>query len=174
MSEHDGAWAARIIARFAREHIEAAVRVGDFSDPVHAQYLVDTLVQRQRLILQRYFSRLSPLSDVKVQAGELCATDLARKTASWPATAFQYSATLERATGRESVAVRAHVDGTVCVPLLATAATSLPEASAARYLTLTLRNGSSIGPLRVHMYDQGAARGLRVVGIERPRGGHER
>ncbi|MBK6695459.1 MAG: hypothetical protein IPG50_25085 [Myxococcales bacterium] len=173
MQERDGAWAARIIARFSNEDIEAAVKVGDFSEPKHAAYLTRTLVARRDAILSRYLRRLSPLADVAVRGEELCATDLARKTLTGTQgpldpQAFQYVATARMGRGPGGGA-RVLPDGGVCLPL----AHQAPDADLAddhvdRYVVVDLKNGDAQGPLRAHLYDLGPARGFRLVGIERP------
>lgn len=76
MSERDAAWMARIIARFTPEHLARLVRAGDFTQPKHAEYLLRTLLARQQKILARYFSVVSPISDLSVQGTELCGVDL--------------------------------------------------------------------------------------------------
>ena len=99
MSERDGAWMARILARFTREHVEAAVRVGDFTEPKHSAFLVRTLLERQRKILSRYFGKVSPVADLTVHDGQLCGVDLARKTETYEPARFRYSAVVH--TGPE-------------------------------------------------------------------------
>src|SRR5262249_32054103 len=95
MTERDGAWAARIIARFPPEPTAAVVKAGDYTDPRHPAFLTQGLLLRQHAILQHYFGRLSPLADVKLTTGaELCASDLARRTQTFPADRFHYSAGL--------------------------------------------------------------------------------
>jgi hypothetical protein len=37
-----------------------------------------------------------------------------------------------------------------------------------RYRVVDVGNGQSKGPLRMHFYDLGQARGLKLVGLERP------
>ena len=81
MTERDGAWAARIIARFTPEHVEAAVRVGDFTDAAAHGVPDRKLLARQRRSSARYLTRLSPIADVAtIAGGELCGVDLARRT----------------------------------------------------------------------------------------------
>ena len=76
MSERDAAWMARIIARFTAAHLAALVRTGDFTEPKHAEYLLQTLLARQQKILARYFSIVSPIADLEVHGAELCGVDL--------------------------------------------------------------------------------------------------
>jgi hypothetical protein len=170
MTERDGAWATRIIARFSAEHIRAAVGVGNFTNPAHTEFLVRVLLARQRRLLARYFSKLSPLADVQINGRRLCATDLARSTETFPKEAFRYRAELRRGSGDPlTVQVLAGAQGETCVELgESRVALSVPDESPERYLRLRIHNGSAPGPLVVHFYDLGAERGLRLVGIERP------
>jgi hypothetical protein len=172
MSEGDGAWFARILARFTPEHIEAAVREGKFSDPVQSAYLAETLVARQHTILRRYFAKLSPLADVTVRGGEVCATDLARRSGLFAAAKFRYAAAVSRGDppGRAAPApARAAAGGEVCVPLAHGAPDGGPAPDAAeRYVVVEIKNGQAEGPLLAHLYDLGPSKGFRLVGLERP------
>jgi hypothetical protein len=173
MTEHDGAWAARIIARFTPAHVEAAVRVGNFTNPRHTAYLVEQLLGRQRRILQRYLANLSPVTDVVVEGtSNLCAVDAARRAGVFAANVFRYAATpyegvsFARGAG---MPVEEGANGRFCAPLRHFAADGGErDDSPARYLVVDVANGQSKYPLRAHLYDLGPSRGFRLVGIERP------
>ena len=170
MTERDGAWATRIIARFTADDIRAAVGVGNFTNLAHTEFLVRVLLARQRSLLMRYFSKLSPLVDVQLSGRRLCATDLARDNKIFMPTAFLYRAELRRGTAA-AVTVKAVAGprGETCVELGSSSIPrSVPDESPERYLRLQGHNGVAPGPLVVHFYDLGADRGLRLVGIERP------
>jgi hypothetical protein len=152
MTERDGAWFARILARFSDAHVAAAVAVGDYTDPRHGAFLTAQLVARRDAILRRYFARLSPIADLRVAGDELCGVDLARRTRVFPELLFRYRAS-------NGQAVRAGAGGEVCVPLV----------HGARYQIVDVANGQARGPLRAHVYDLGAA-GFALAGIERPEG----
>jgi hypothetical protein len=172
MTERDAAWAARIIARFTPEHVAATVRVGNFTKPEHERFLTNMLVERRRILLHRYFAKLSPITDVSVDASGLCATDLARATGVYAASAFNYSGSVRLGRGTPSaLRVFASDDGRVCVDALPRAqiAESAPEDAPERYVVVRLSNGTGAGPLLLHLYDLGERRGLQLVGIERPR-----
>lgn len=165
VTEHDAAWAARIIARFTPAHVAAIVKVGNFTNPENERYLTRVLLERREILLRRYFSKLSPLADVSVDGSRLCAVDLARLTGvSEPR---RYSASARRGRGPAIThVVDVLADGRVCVDLAGPA----PDASAApdspeRYMVVRLSNGAA-GPLVLHFYDLGLA-GLRLAGIER-------
>lgn len=169
MTERDAAWATRILARFTDAHVEAAVRVGDFTEPRHTRFLTDVLVERRNILLRRYFAKLSPVTDVAVEGAFVCAVDLARRTKTYPAERFVYSATVTRGTGEPfALPVTVRDEGRICVPLAPRDyPATVPLDAPARYVVLRIANGASKGPLVVHLYDLGA-RGLRMVGIERP------
>ncbi len=172
MEEGDAAWATRIISRFSRDHVEAAVDAGDLTNPVHRKFLLDMLLSRQRIILKRYFKYLSPVSDVSVEGTSLCAVDLARKTETYDAGSFRYSAEVFRGVGKtpdEKPAVVTQEGGRVCFPVSPRAADDgVRDDDRSRYVVVRLANGATRGPLMMHFYDLGPRRGLRLVGIERP------
>ena len=62
-TERDMAWMARIISRFDREDLEAIVELGRWSDPRHGAILVGTLWGRRARLLERWLTRVSPLSE---------------------------------------------------------------------------------------------------------------
>jgi hypothetical protein len=174
MTELDGAWAARIIARFTRDHVDAALSVADFTNPKHHAFVLHHLLVRQRKIFERYFSKLSPIADLEVRGGsELCGVDLARKTKTFTPERYAYSASMwtgeDLAEGAKP-AVRSDESGAVCVTLPHFAADGgEPDDSYARYAIVDVANGATPGPLRAHLYDLGPAKGYELVGIERPK-----
>lgn len=170
MTERDGAWAARIIARFTDAHVAAAVKVGDFTSNFQTEWLTRTLIERRGIILRRYFSRLSPVTDLSTEGDRLCAVDLARRTRSWPEGDFHYRAEVGAlGSAPKGASVEPSEDGKLCVrvPSLGTASTAADD-DPSRYRVLRVWNGVAAGALDVHLYDLGARGGLRVVGIERP------
>jgi hypothetical protein len=70
-------WGAKVLARFTRAHIHAAVEAGQFSDPRTVEYLTDTLVARQRATLAYWYARVNPLDRFSARADGLCFEDLA-------------------------------------------------------------------------------------------------
>lgn len=173
MTEHDAAWAARIIARFEPEHVVAAIGVGDYTSPVHVEFLTHTLLARQRILLKRYLGKLSPLTDLTVsQSGDLCGVDLGAKTGVFEGQTFAYKAqvyTGEAFAKQAAPAVRAGERGGVCLSLSHIADDSgSPPNAPARYMVVDIENGVAQGSLRAHLYDLGPSKGFKLVGIERP------
>lgn len=163
-SERDKAWMARIIARFSEEHIRAVVAMGRFSRQETTDELVRILLGRQRRLLERYLTRLSPLTFPETRGNRLCLRDLAlesglREDRRYAALAYPGWPTTERV-----VPLRAERDGTrACVEL-----PSQPDEEYWVVDVLARSEGHEpTGPARVHLYALGAG-GYRAVGLERP------
>jgi hypothetical protein len=172
MQEGDGAWAARILSRFTYGDVQAAVRAGDLTEPAHSAFLVRVLWNRLKAIELRYFSILSPLSDVTINGDRLCAVDLARKKETWPESAFHYGGSVARGTGKPvRVGVEMEADGRVCLSLpSAQPDGGKPENDPDRYIVVRIANGIAKHPIQLHIYDRGPTKGHSLVGIERPGG----
>ena len=172
VDEGDSAWITRIISRFTKEQVAAIVDVGDWTKKEEDRaYLLGVLLDRQQQIEHRFFSKLSPVSDVVVEKDRVCATNLARKKETWPEGAFTYRAAVKRGTTDkiEPLAVTAEADGKLCVPLTALApAGGEADDATSRYVVARITNGSALGPIAMHLYDLGPGKGLTLVGIERP------
>lgn len=170
MTEHDGAWAARIISRFTPEMIQAAVRAGDLTEPAHSAFLVRVMLARQKTIEQRYFSKLSPITDFTIENGKLCGVDLARKTETWHPSSFHYRASLARGgeDKPQPASIEVGEEGRVCVPLASTQPDGgKPDDAAERYVVVRIANGVAKAPIELHLYDRGPTKGHQLVGIER-------
>jgi hypothetical protein len=165
MTEHDGAWMARILSHFTPEMIRALTSMGRWEDPRRGEYLASVLEGRLKKILARYLTRLSPLANPRVDGARLCVTDLARQSGVSDDT--RYGAALTPMGGGEPIqlAVRLPTGAEVC--------TDLPhvtnDAKSGRiYVIVRLRSAAAEGPLDVHLYDLGSSGGYRLAGIERP------
>jgi hypothetical protein len=171
MTEADGAWATRLIARFDDELVAALVSVGKY-DAESSRYLTETLIARRNIILRRYLARLSPIADVRVEQDTLLGVDLARRTHVVPNESTTLRATLyrtDRYACAGSAAVRWLPDATLSVALPhQTPDGGAPDDDPSRYLVIDISNGYAPGPLRAHLYDLGPTRGFRLVGLERP------
>jgi hypothetical protein len=167
MTERDGAWMARILARFTPEMVTALARLGEFSSPAATAFVVDTLEGRLARILDRYLTRLSPIADVRVEGdGLLCGVDLAERRGGRGAEAFRYEA---RLADGAPLAVTRRSGGEVCVALPRIAGDGGPGDDApARYFGVAIADGVARGPLVAYLYDRGPARGYALAGVERP------
>ncbi len=170
MTESDGAWMARILARFTPEMVEALGRMGKFSDPRRTAYLTSVLMGRLDKVLQRYLTRLSPLADVRVEGTDrLCAEDLAETRGLRQPSEFRYEAELSNRTQTERTPVTRNPGGRVCATLPHVAGEGgAPDDAAARYARVTITDGVAEAPLVAYLYDLGPTRGYRLAGIERP------
>lgn len=162
MTEADGAWMARILARFDQPKLHAAIAVGLYTED-DSRYLEQTLLARRYAILQRYLSRLSPIAQLEADGDRLCGVDLARATGVVPDEGKSFSAKLVRGE-KSSTETRIHasVGGKVCIDLDHT------EDTSNNYLIVEVGNGYAPGKLRAHLYDLGTGHGFQLVGIERP------
>ncbi|MEZ4268714.1 MAG: hypothetical protein R3F39_20345 [Myxococcota bacterium] len=184
MSERDGAWMARKMARFTRADLEAAVREGRLTEPTWETWVVDTLEARLRKVLERYLTRVSPLDRPVLQqdaeGATLCFEDplvlsgmRLHTLRTYAALAYDLDA---RAAARPWPAVHALADPEhdsppgVCVQLPSTPQNT-PTKPGYFVLDLTATTqdaGSSPAfPTRAHLVrlDDGT---WRLVGLERP------
>ncbi|MBW2254649.1 MAG: hypothetical protein JRI25_08650 [Deltaproteobacteria bacterium] len=188
MTPGDGAWMARIIARFTDERIRVLMAEGQLSNPVYREDLFRTLVGRRDRILAHYLRVRSPLADFRVVGDgddqQVCFTDLAGvsgitnlRTTLYQSAMYFGSFGKPQWTRNENPSGVAD-PGEVCVALVeeggrpAAGAGDAPADSPDRYAVLDLTvveapGPPSIPPARLHFYDQGDE-GFRLVGIERP------
>jgi hypothetical protein len=168
MTEHDGAWMARNIARLGENLLEPMLDAADVPPPLRAE-LTRILIGRRRRILERYLRHLSPLADATVRhegaRSWLCAVDLAVRAG--VAHPRGYRARIVTDTGAQStLPVRSTTLDETCVllPRAAGAADSNPQRVR---VTLDLAS-SAAEPKPIH-FQLSARRGqrFRVVGIER-------
>lgn len=171
MTERDGAWMARILARLTPEMIDAVAALGRFENPANTKYVAQVLRGRWWKILERYLTRLSPLADVHVVAAEpgqpdrLCAVNLAELRGLRAADAFRYRAVRE---GGDALEVTRGPAGNVCVSLPPRDDRELARATETAPLRFRVSIEDRVaGPLVAHVYALGAARGYAVAGVER-------
>jgi hypothetical protein len=171
MTERDGAWMARVLARFTDAYIDALTGRAKLSRPELTAELRRLMKGRRDKVLRRYLARLSPLAEPALRDGvggkELCLHDLAVEAGVVRAEGRAYQARAwreggaELATGPTRVAARE----TVCV--------GLPSVAGSAYLVVDVTAASpetALPPLRVHLYalENGS---FRVAGLERPADG---
>lgn len=166
MTERDGAWMARILARFTPEMVHGLAEIGRFTNPLNTEYLAKVLEGRLERILERYLTRLSSIADVRMKdADRLCGFDLAEWRRVRAVEQFRYTAESSR-TG--PVPLERQGGGNICMrPPHVAPDGVLADDAQARYVVVTVRDGVAPGPLRAHLYDLGPVRGYRLVGIER-------
>jgi hypothetical protein len=169
----DAFWATKILMRFTPAHIRAAVEQGELSDPRSEDYLVRTLVARQRKIGEYWLSRTNPLdiaavSEPRHESLSVCAVDLLlRYGLADVADATHYVARAHDERGRRMGpprSVRAREDGRVCVH-------DLPIARGAEGYTMvalvTVRGTKRQPAVWVHVAREPGTGRPRVIGIWR-------
>lgn len=150
----DHYWGAKILMRFDRPRVEAAVAAGRLSDPAAAEYLVDTLMARREAIGAAFLEAVSPLDDFSVGDGELCGVDQSVRFG------LKSSGLVEVLGPRNGVTMDATVtpDGAFCLPL--------SRFEGYRVLRLRVKRGREVRPvMQVHVRDD--ARGPRILGLIR-------
>jgi hypothetical protein len=167
MTEHDGAWMARILARFTPEQVRGFATMAQFSDPKNTAHLADVLEGRLIRILDRYLTRLSPIGELRVEGrNRLCGINLAESRSVRESSRFRYTAGWSRG-GTLPVEVRG--GGEICVPLPIVATDGKPaDDSPERYVRVSVDDGMAQAPLLAYLYDLGPARGYFLAGVERP------
>lgn len=138
MTPADAFWAAKIILRFERPLLEAAVAQGKVADPRAAKYLVDTLDARRRAVGIAYLRDRTALDRFRIEGDKVCATDLS--------VVHELAAMgkVERLVDGDVVETTAiGVDGTVCF--------SGPKSDYEIYELRTRRAGETYLPVEVHV-----------------------
>ena len=161
----DKFWGSKILIKFKREHIRAAVDSARLTDPRAADFLVERLIARQRTTARYWFERVNPLDEFAFADGTLCFEDLSIVYGFASASATRYGiATFDR-VGRPLAAktLAAGGSGVTC--------TSVGLSSAKDGYTIvradTERPGFS-GTTYVHLARDPASGTARVIGIWRP------
>ena len=117
----DKFWGAKIVMRFTREQLRAAVDAGRLTDPRAAEHLVNTLVARQRATARHFFERVNPLDRFAVRGRDLCFDDLLLTHRLSPVAEYtRYALASHDHAGRpigEPTTVRAATGGRICVPV---------------------------------------------------------
>ena len=67
----DELWAALRVMAFTDEHIRAAVKAGQFSDPAAEKLLADVLIERRNRIGRTYFTKVNPLTKFALDGSAL-------------------------------------------------------------------------------------------------------
>jgi hypothetical protein len=167
--DHDKLWASKILMRFTREQIRAAVEAGRLSDPRSTEYMTETLIARQRLAARHWFSRKSPLDGFTPANGghSLCFDDLLLTYQLAPvASATRYTVAAYDRGGRPLGPQRElHADttGRACAPLALAA-----DRDAYTIVRIDTRRSQPVGATYVHLARDPATGAPRVIGVWRP------
>jgi hypothetical protein len=173
MSERDGAWMARIIARFSDAHLRKLVEIARMENPALDAELLRLLTGRRDRVLERYLTRLSPLSLPAIRQGgtsELCLQDLAEQSGVRRGHGRSYAVTVydDGDSGRRVEPVTSTAGNRVCValPRAAGASPDLPAYVIVDWVSQSEGYAAEF-PARVHLFDLGP-RGFSIAGLERP------
>jgi hypothetical protein len=157
---YDNFWGSKILIRFTREQIAAAVEAARFTDPRASAAMTELLIARQRKTARTWFQVVNPLDDFTIEGRTLCFTDLAlRYQLTKRPTRFSIEA-FEPADQRSVGKREATPDR------LGRACTELPLAPRSdRYTVLRIENSRGMRGTLVHVAE---AKGvLRVIGLHR-------
>ncbi len=164
----DERWGAERLMALTPEHVKAAVEAGGYTDPRTTEYMVKTLLERQRKIGHYAFSRVSPLTELEARdagnAVDLCFTDPWIHHGYGLATATRYRARAFDHAGK-SLAGEVKVQAKEA----ATCVGGLPHGQANDDYTIVEvevhREHGSPPPIYVHIAR--GPKGMRVIGIDR-------
>ena len=81
MTERDAFWGAKIVSSFTDDHIAAAVRAGQFSNPAAERALIEILKERRNRTVDYWFRRVAPLDRFRWDGQGLAFDDLAIRAA---------------------------------------------------------------------------------------------
>lgn len=169
----DDYWAAKILMRFSRDHIRAAVDAGQLSSLLSRAYVAEVLEQRKRALGRWAFSRIPPFEEFVFEAApggsRLCFSSL------WERYGFDHE------TGSRIRPTRAAVydydanslgERQVARVRLADWCTGpLPEGQAEAGYTIVVleaaHDGRRLPPVHVHGARDPRSGRLRVIGIDR-------
>lgn len=112
----DKFWGAKLIMRFTRDQLRAIVAAARYGDPRAADYVVDTLIARQRATGAHWFTQVNPLDRFEASSTVLCFDDLAivYKFATPAGTGYRIAYHDNAGRLRHTVQVAAAADGRTC------------------------------------------------------------
>jgi hypothetical protein len=160
---YDKFWASKIVIRFTREQIRAAVDSARLTDPRAAAWLTDALIERQRATAKYWFERVNPIDELAVAGDTLCFEDLAIAHAFARAASTHYSLSFYDRTGTALGTTRANAgdSGTTC---------AIVKQAPAGYTIVRIDTARPrfSGTTYVHLAREPATQATRVIGIWRP------
>jgi len=169
----DKFWGAKIVARFTRAQLHAAIEAGRFSDPRAVDYITDTLVARQRATAAYWFARVDPLDGFAIthatDGDTLCFDDLAIRDGLTTAGATRHQLAAFDHHGDPvggAIALAATPAGRVCVAQLPLARGD--DAGGYTILKIASTRPSGDGETVVHVARDPSSGTPRVIGVWRP------
>ena len=164
----DEYWAAKIILAVTPAHIRAAIDAAQYTDPRTADYLLEVLRERQRILGRYALSRVASIDrfEASVRGGrlELCFDDLSIAYGYASAGTTRYRAVSFDGEGRAlgEIPLRAGRGATTCLGGL------IPGGGSERYtiIGVDVRRGDR-RPMAVFVHTARGPRGQRVIGVDR-------
>ncbi len=135
----DAFWAAKLVMRFERPHIEALVAEAHMGDAAAAGYLVETILARRRSVGLAYMTEVTALDWLDVKRDRICMVDLAVR--------YHLAEGGEVRVTRDGASTeRSPIDarGNVCIA-------GPGRAARARYELSVVRGGEAKVPIEVHV-----------------------
>lgn len=161
----DKFWATKIIMKFTRDQIRAAVDAGRLSDPHAAAWLTDALIERQRATGRYWFSRVNPIDEIAVAKDTLCFKDLSIVYAFEPARGTHYTLRFFTGTGTplHTTTLAAGDAGVSCAPVELAA-----TGDGYTIVEVQTTRPHFTGTTYVHLAREPKTHAPRVIGIWRP------
>ncbi|HEY5945804.1 MAG TPA: hypothetical protein VIV40_09945 [Kofleriaceae bacterium] len=161
----DKFWASKIIIRFTREQIRAAVDSAKLTDPRAADWLTERLIERQRATARYWFERVNPLDEIAIADNTLCFKDLSIAHAFARARTTSYTMTFYDAAGSELATTKlpAGDSGVSCGNVALAGARD-----GYTIVRIDTKRPLFTGTTYVHLAREPVTRAPRVIGIWRP------
>ncbi|HEX5061912.1 MAG TPA: hypothetical protein VFV99_21235 [Kofleriaceae bacterium] len=161
----DKFWASKILIRFTRDQIKAAVDSAQLSDPKAAAWLVDALIARQRATARYWFERVNPLDEPAIADDTLCFKDLAIAHAFAPAGNTHYAITTYDHAGTQLAATDAPAgdSGVTCTRLGLAA-----DRNGYTIVRVDTTRPQFTGTTYFHLARDPTTQAARVIGVWRP------
>jgi hypothetical protein len=154
----DEFWAGKTVMAFSDEDIRAIVETGEFTNGAVVDYITKTLAVRRDRIGRKYFSKVIPLDNFRVQNGELQFDDLAVKYGLEPSRKY----TSRWFYLNNASSTRTPLPGSVDLKLPA----EIVNADSVSYFSVVIRPLDSMSKT-VAVDLRKTQKGIEVVGIER-------
>src|SRR5438093_5777710 len=67
LTDRDALWAMRIILSFTESEIRSMVETGEYLDPKDTSYIIQTLLERRRILAKYWLNKVDALSEFSIQ-----------------------------------------------------------------------------------------------------------
>ncbi len=164
MTDVDAFWATRIILSFSEPELRAIVGTAQYSNPRDTDYMVNTLLERRRIVASHWLKKVNPIAHFGLESnrGALSLTfdDLVATDAEYT---YQITANRYKSDKKTTRARSIIVDRDALA-----AAQEYGGADASVEIELwTRRDGSRSGAVKVHLYPAADKRGYDIRRISR-------